>query len=356
MEPQKQPLVSVLTPVYNGESHLAECIESVLAQTYQDWEYIIVNNCSTDRTLEIAEHYASRDRRIRVCTNEKFVSALRNHNIALTKFAPGSKYCKILQADDCLFPTCLEEMVKVGEAHPSVGVVSSYRLWDVWVDCDGLPYPTNFLPGKVICRLTLLGGLEVFGAMSTVLMRSDLVRKRGMLYNEVNIHADFEACFDLLQESDFGFVHQVLTYTRMHEQRLSSFSWRFHTRPIAQVDLIKKYGTTYLSPADYDRCLRHALDDYYRMLGNNVFKLREKAFWEYHRNALRELGYSFSLLRLARGAMQEALDVFLEPIKILLRQARIIREHSGERKTHPKAIVEARPDGSARVGGSTPAD
>ena len=55
-----EPLVSVATPVYNGERHLAECIESVLAQTYQNWEYIIVNNCSTDRTREIAESYGRR--------------------------------------------------------------------------------------------------------------------------------------------------------------------------------------------------------------------------------------------------------------------------------------------------------
>jgi glycosyltransferase involved in cell wall biosynthesis len=49
------PLVSILTPVYNGEKYLAECIRSVLAQTYQNWEYTIVNNCSTDKTLEIAK-------------------------------------------------------------------------------------------------------------------------------------------------------------------------------------------------------------------------------------------------------------------------------------------------------------
>ena len=46
-----EPLVSVVTPVYNGDKYLADCVESVLKQTYQNWEYVIVNNCSTDRTL-----------------------------------------------------------------------------------------------------------------------------------------------------------------------------------------------------------------------------------------------------------------------------------------------------------------
>ena len=66
MDPMKQPLVSVVTPVYNEEKNLAECIESVLAQTYPNWEYVIVNNCSTDRSLQIAESYAAQDKRIRV--------------------------------------------------------------------------------------------------------------------------------------------------------------------------------------------------------------------------------------------------------------------------------------------------
>ena len=63
-----QPLVSILTPVYNGERYLRDCIDSVLAQDYQNWEYHIVNNCSTDGTLQLAESYAAKEPRIRVLT------------------------------------------------------------------------------------------------------------------------------------------------------------------------------------------------------------------------------------------------------------------------------------------------
>ena len=82
------PLVTVLTPVYNGEAYFAECIESVLSQTYQNFEYIIVNNCSTDRSLEIAKTYAARDSRVRIHTNEKFVDVIANHNTAFRLMSP----------------------------------------------------------------------------------------------------------------------------------------------------------------------------------------------------------------------------------------------------------------------------
>src|SRR6185436_5071933 len=100
MPAQNQPLVSVVTPVYNTEKYLAECIESVLAQTYSHWEYIIVNNYSTDRTLEIAQSYADKDHRIRVQTNTQFVDIMTNHNIGVRLISPESKYCKLVCADD----------------------------------------------------------------------------------------------------------------------------------------------------------------------------------------------------------------------------------------------------------------
>src|SRR5919109_2101835 len=93
---RREPLVSVVTPVYNGESHLRECIESVLAQTYQNWDYTIVNNCSTDGTLDIAMEYAARDPRIRIHNNDAFVRVTENHNIAFRQVSPASTYCKLV--------------------------------------------------------------------------------------------------------------------------------------------------------------------------------------------------------------------------------------------------------------------
>lgn len=66
MSAESQPLVTVITPVYNGQEYIAECIQSVLDQTYSRWEYLIVDNCSQDRSLEIARQFASKDARIRI--------------------------------------------------------------------------------------------------------------------------------------------------------------------------------------------------------------------------------------------------------------------------------------------------
>ncbi len=88
MSMQNQPLVSVVTPVYNGEKYLSECIESVLSQTYQNWEYVIVNNCSDDRTLAIAEEYQRRDSRIRVYSNETLLPIIASHNRAFGLISP----------------------------------------------------------------------------------------------------------------------------------------------------------------------------------------------------------------------------------------------------------------------------
>ena len=60
MSPPSQPLVSIVTPVYNGADFLSECIESVLAETYENWEYTIVDNCSSDGSADLARGYAAR--------------------------------------------------------------------------------------------------------------------------------------------------------------------------------------------------------------------------------------------------------------------------------------------------------
>lgn len=324
MSSKTQPLVSVVTPVYNAEPYLAECIESVLAQTYENWEYIIVNNCSTDRSLEIAEHYARQDARLRVHDNGEFLKQFQNWNHAMRQISPASKYCKVVHADDWLFPECIARMVEVAEAHPSVGIVSAYRLDEDRVDLDGLPYPSTVVPGRKICHLTLLGGPWVFGSPTSLLIRSDIVRSREAFYDESTLHADAVACFDILQDWDFGFVHQVLTFTRRHNESLTSFTNSFHTRRLANFMILLKYGPVYLG-SEYEERLQQAEESYYRFLARSVFDLKGKEFWNFHGNELKKLGRPLKATRLIRALFFELWD-FREATRQVRQAIRLKRE------------------------------
>jgi glycosyltransferase involved in cell wall biosynthesis len=323
------PLVSVVTPVYNGEQHLAECIDSVLAQTYERWEHTIVDNCSTDRTREIAERYAQKDSRIRVLTNATFVDVLRNHNNAFRQVSAQAAYCKMLQADDWLFPECLERMVAVAEAHPTIGIVSAYRLDGTEVGCVGLPYPSTFVPGRQLCRETLLGGPGVFGSPTSILIRADLVRSRDAFYDESDIHADTAACFDILQSADFGFVHQVLTFTRRRDQSQTSVEEARNSYLPSALRHLAKYGPVYLSDAERAAVAAMLLRFYYRYLARSVLEGRGREFWAYHRKQLDSLGYGFSWARVLGMALSYAPKALWHPGYVIRRVGRLGRRARG---------------------------
>jgi glycosyltransferase involved in cell wall biosynthesis len=310
MNVEQQPLVTVITPVYNTEKYLAECIESVLAQTYDNWEYVIVNNCSTDQTLEIAERYARQDARIRIHDNDEFLSMMPNWNHAMRQIGPQSKYCKVVHADDWLFPDCLEKMVSLAEAHPTVGIVSAYRLDEDQINLDGLPYPSTLVSGKELARSFLLrGGPHVFGSPTSTLLRADLVRAQDPFYNEQNIHADQETCIDLLQRSDFGFVHQVLTFTRRHNEAATTTTRRFETHRLGYLKILKRFGPVFLNEQEFKRRWQRVIKHYYRFLSIRVIEGKEKAYWEYQRAEMANLGHPMSRLKLAIAVGLRLLDI-----------------------------------------------
>jgi glycosyltransferase involved in cell wall biosynthesis len=311
---RNEPLVSVVTPVYNGEQYLRECVESVLAQTYTNWEHVIVNNRSTDRTLEIAREYAARDPRIRVHDNETFVRIVANHNIAFRLISPESVYCKVLGADDWLFPECLEKMVGLAEEHPSVAIVQSYRLQGTKVAGDGVPFPSTVVPGRDACRMWLLPSApSILGAPSATLYRADIVRSRDSFWNEGSIHADTEACLEFLEHRDYGFVHQVLVYYRLREDSMTSFSVSSQTYLPARLSDLVTYGPRYLSDSELERSIRVHLRLYYRALGSQVFKRRDRDFWSLHRGKLASMGYPLSAGRLAANVVWYPAGLVLDP-------------------------------------------
>lgn len=320
MQVNAQPLVTVLTPVYNGEKYLAECIESILAQTYTNWEYLIIQNCSTDRTPQIAKAYAEKEPRIRVVTNPKLLPALENHNVGVRHVSPLSKYCKIVHAPDWLFPDCLTKMVEVAEEHPTVGLVGAYSLRNDRVICDGLSYPSMFMKGKDVGRAVLLGGGYAFGTPTTVLYASEMLRGRDKFFNEANFHADLEACFDVLRDRDFGFVHQVLTYSRVFPENASRFDEVCLSLP--EMEILFKYGRDYLSAEEFAQETGKMWDRYYTSMGSKVFRNKRKEFWSYHRMTLNRLGFSLNTTRIAKAVLAKVLDISLNPLNTSIRIAR----------------------------------
>ena len=118
------PIISILTTVYNREQYLSDCIQSVLEGHFQDFELIIVDDQSTDRSLEIAHEFASKDPRIRVYRNEKNLGDYPNRNKAAS-YARG-KYIKYLDADDMHGRFMVDIMVDAMETFPEAG----YGLFD----------------------------------------------------------------------------------------------------------------------------------------------------------------------------------------------------------------------------------
>jgi glycosyltransferase involved in cell wall biosynthesis len=324
-----RPLVTVLTPVYNGEAYLAPCIDSVLAQTYEAWEYVLVDNASTDGTAEILRAYAARDHRLHVYTNQTFVSVMENHNIAARQVGPETRWCKFLSADDALFPDCLARMVALAQTDPAIGLVSAYQLQGTEIGLTGLPATSPVTPGSAIARRSLLGLLSVFGGPSAHMIRADFVRGRERFYEESDLHADTAACYEILRSAAFGFVHEVLTYARAHRASLTfSVARRLNTYLLGHLKILKTYGPVFLTPEEYGQALEQRLDAYYTFLARALLAPSGSEIRRYHRDGLRDLGFPVSRGRLARALLRQAGRVVASPITEVPKLVRLM--HAGE--------------------------
>jgi glycosyltransferase involved in cell wall biosynthesis len=320
------PLVSVVTPVYNGELYLTECIESVLKQSYSNWEYIIVNNCSTDSSLRIANGYASRDARIHVHTNPTLVDAISNHNIGVRLISVESKYCKIVSADDWITSDCLSKMVDLAEEFSGIGVLGSYQSSGTKIEWKGLAPDVRVISGREVCRLSLLKNLNVFGTPTSSLYRCDLIRKRDAFFPHLLPHADTSACYEYLQNHDYGFVHAVLSTERVHDAQWSSKVKALAMGTLAWLDVLLKYGPVYLTKEELELQRIETLKGYYRFLGGCVLKMRGRDFWAFQTSRLKELGYRMSWGKVIKCALCEMVEEMHRPKVALGKLSAVWRE------------------------------
>jgi glycosyltransferase involved in cell wall biosynthesis len=308
-----RPVVSVVTPFYNTAEFLRECIQSVLAQTFGDFEYLLVNNCSTDGSDRIALEYARLDPRIRVVHNQRFVGQVENYNGAVTHISPDSRYVKVVQADDWIYPECLARMVALAEAHPSVVLVGSYYLEGNRVQGWGVPPGVEVIAGRETCRGHMLGTYGFFGSPTTLLYRADLVRRRQPLYAVDRLHEDSELCFEALRDGDFGFVHQVLSFMRTGNQSILSGVSSYNWRSLDAFLTVRMFGPEYLTPSEYAGALRDCRGHYLGRLAEAALLFRERAFWEYQRKGLATIGDRLRPMAILPHMPRAALKALVRP-------------------------------------------
>lgn len=172
--------ISIVLPVYNGSKYLKESIDSILTQTYQDFELLIIDDGSTDNSVELIQEYT--DSRIRLLHNKhNFIDSL---NLGL-KSALG-EYIARMDADDIMLPKRLETQLQVMEEHLDVAVCASWMKvfgqteYD-WSAYDGyIPYPS----------LNLLNG--TFVSHPTVMMRKSFLQKNNLCYEYYPYAEDYK--------------------------------------------------------------------------------------------------------------------------------------------------------------------
>jgi glycosyltransferase involved in cell wall biosynthesis len=316
------PLVSIVIPFFNTEHYLGDAIRSVLDQTHENWELILLNNQSSDDSRAIAHAYEQRDPRIRLEDTPRFLSQAANYNHALTLISDDSRYTKVVQADDWIYPECLERMIAVADSDPAIGIVAAYALEGRRLICDGLPLPSQSVDGSVPCRLYFFERLFVFGSPTSVLYRSCIVRERRPFFSETSPHDDTEACFEILRSWRFGFVHQVLAFLRVEEGSIFARLKPYDPPELDRLVYLAKYGAAFLSQAELRERLDTARREYYRRLCRDWTRLADRDYRRFHRAMLAEAGLAIDPVRLGLSLAARAVYAATNPGQLCLRLAR----------------------------------
>jgi glycosyltransferase involved in cell wall biosynthesis len=213
----KRPKISVLIPTYNYACFLSEAIESVLAQDFQDFELLIVDDCSTDNTVEVVRRFCAQDSRVLFSVNSANLGMVNNWNRCLQQ--ASGQYIKFLFGDDKLcHPQALGKMVALLEQYPSVILAAAARVIldekSKVVDVQR-PLAEGHHDGrKIITDYLMENGKNLVGEPSAVLFRkADAQRGFNPQYKQI---VDVEMWFHLLEKGDLAYTREPLCAFRCH--------------------------------------------------------------------------------------------------------------------------------------------
>jgi glycosyltransferase involved in cell wall biosynthesis len=216
------PVVSVLMTSYNREKYIAEAISSVLSSSFTDFELIICDDCSTDRTVDIARDFAEKDKRIRVFVNENNLGDYFNRNRAAS-YASG-KYLKYIDSDDMIYPHGLQVMVEAMEKFPEADFGTQHMLRE-----DVKPYPFMISPEQAYKDFYFTHSFLQSGPTGTIIKRSAFEKVHG--FSGKRYVGDIELWLRLSAKAPVVKFQPGLIWWRQHdEQEISNENKELVTR------------------------------------------------------------------------------------------------------------------------------
>ena len=172
-----EPLVSIIMPCYNAERYVAQSIESVLAQTYQNWELLITDDGSTDKSIEIVSKYCTKDDRINILVPDEHQGIARARNMSISR-AKG-RFVAFLDSDDIWYPEKLEKQVGYMLENDVAFTYSSYEIIDAQgnsknkvVKDAGVVGYKKYLRNTIICCGTVVVDKEKTGHFATPIIKT----------------------------------------------------------------------------------------------------------------------------------------------------------------------------------------
>lgn len=212
MSKENKTLVSIITPVYNSEKYIGETIRSVIAQTYTNWEMLIVDDCSSDNTVDVIKAFT--DSRIKYIRLNENVGAARARNVALEN-AKG-KFIAFLDADDMWKPTKLEKQLNfmieknIGFSFTGYEILREKRNKIIRVP-ERLNY-RQFMKNTIIGTLTVMLNTNIVGEVRLVNVKKD---------------HDSMTWAKLLREGHCAYgLNESLAYYRKVEGSISNYKWK----------------------------------------------------------------------------------------------------------------------------------
>lgn len=227
-EANASPKVSVVLPVYNGEPYLPEAIESILNQTFNDFEFIIIDDGSQDKTWQIANTYAEKDRRLVLYRNPSNLGLIKSLNKGL-ELARG-KYVARQDADDISLPDRLAKQVEYFEQHPEIGLLGTayYRLNGQGERILRCPPATD-----TDIRWKLL--FDNVWCHASMMFRRALIKVGEPFYRDFLHAEDYELWTRLLKKTRASTLSIPLVIYREHENSICSKNWNDQVSMVAKI-------------------------------------------------------------------------------------------------------------------------